>query len=147
MYVPQHIKIPDKVCIVYHGREPIKNAFDNDRIPIITFSDKILSPPTGTLCIVDNYFTGEYSISKILDTSSSFYANLYLTNILPSQNFKDKKFGADIKYWSLNEIFLSGVIKKGGVISGVEFVAVTYSGYSTLILKDGDLYKKIKGII
>lgn len=147
MYVPSRSEISDKVCVVeqkyYIGQ---KSNLSNNTPINVEFSSKIKTPPNNTIIIVDNIFTGPFTISAIKQKNSSFYALLIVENAVPS-NSLSPKLKVDIKYWALNEIFLEGVVKKNGKIdSGVEFVAVTYSPHSTMILKGGALYKKILGI-
>ena len=146
LYVPKNAKIPDKICVVYAGWDNKPNLSQKEPIRV-SFSSKVDNSPTKTITIVDNLFVGESTISKIWQPNNSdFYALLTIKDVLPSNNI-NPKLSIDIRHWALNEIFMAGIIKKGGKIkSGVKFVAVTYGGYSTMIIKGGPLYNKILDI-
>lgn len=146
MYVPPHCKIPDKICIVesntYNGSQIGKS---NDPIGV-SFSPNIASPPVGTIAIVDNLFKGPLRISEIYQGSATFYCTMEIENALPS-NTHNIIIESDIKYWSINEIIMSGLVGKNGLLpNGTGAVVVTYSSYYNIILKDGALYKKILGV-
>ncbi len=131
VYFPNGAIIPDKVCVV------------GGRWKRIVFSSKVQSPPSNTIAIVNNIFTGPFTLGEIRTVSSSFFSELTMKNVVPSNNL-DLEFYTDLRYWNLNELILSGLVQKGGILAPeTEFVAVTYSCHSTVVLKDGELYKAI----
>lgn len=137
--VPNAAKIPDKVCIVSY--DDLSCSVQN-----VMFTNDIINPPYGTLIIKDNIFTGPFYITKILQFGANkFYVNLTIENALPST--ENIKLVTKLRHWTLNEILMQGLICKGGKLeNSVEMVAVTYNQYSTMILKDGEIYNKIMEI-
>lgn len=138
IYAPTRAKILDKVCIV-KGKY---NYGEDEFIVMVEFSAKIATPPPKTIAIVANEFTGPFTTSTIKQSNSSFYSWLTVENAIKSD--LNPKLKVDLKHWALNEFFMEGLVKKGGKITdGTKLVAVTYGQYSTLILKDGEIYRKI----
>jgi len=143
MWTPNGAKIPDLVCVISENFYGNKITPENNKPLRVRFSHKIQTPPSSTIAVVKNSFKGPFKVDQIRQSNSSFFAWLLVENAIPSKDITIV-LEADLKYWALNELFLSGLIEKGGKITdGTEFVAVTYSCHSTLILKDGDIYNKI----
>jgi hypothetical protein len=133
-YFPKNAVIPNKVCIV--GGQMADGLYG------ICFNPKVRTPPCNTIAIIKNLLSGSFKISELSSNSHSFYSSLHMKDVLPSGLI----LKTDIQYWSLNEIIMSGFLEKGGKVKdGIEFVAVTYSGHSTVILKDGQIYNAIMG--
>jgi hypothetical protein len=135
VYYPPKTFIPEKICVVRSSNNGIK------------FSSEISCPPLDTVCIIDNIFSGPFSISGIKQTNSGvFYADLKIDNAVNCIATGVEHSFAELRHWSLNELILEGLVGKGGNIEdGTQFVAVTYSGqYSTMIIKGGAIYREIK---
>lgn len=138
VYAPNKSKIPDKVCIVV-----VPSLYDTDKSFItVEFSAKITSPPVKTIAIVTNEFSGPFVTSEIRQSNTNFYSWLTVENAIKSD--LNPKLKVDLRHWALNELVMEGLIQKGGKIpSDIKFVAVTYGQHSTMVLKDGPIYKKI----
>lgn len=132
IYFPKNAIIPAKVCIV--GGRLVDGSYS------VYFNRKIRTPPNGTIAIVNNILSGSFNISEIFSSSNSFYTSLHMRHVLPS----NLELMTYMQSWSLNELIMSGLLEEDGRIrEGTEFVAVTYSGHSTVILKDGKIYNAI----
>jgi len=145
VWVPKGAKILDKICVIskeYYNNYKLIPGNDPHNI---TFSPKINERIIGALAVVDNIFSGPFKIGKISAYSASFYASLYMENVI-SSSIK-VTFRTLLKYWEINEIIQSGVVGAGGNLdSNAEFVIVTYGGHFSPIIKGAPIYNKIMGI-
>jgi len=145
VWVPNGAQIADKICVVseyYYGRSHKPQTGEPHNVK---FSHNIQNPPSDTIAVINNNLRGPFVVEEIRQHKSNFYTYLLIENAIPSNNM-EIILKTDLKYWSLNELFLSGLIEKGGKIKeGTEFVVVTYSCHSTVIIKGGELYNKILG--
>jgi len=136
MYVPAGVIVPDKVCVKnkYGWKRSQKNY--------VTFSSKVNDPPRGTIVVMNNIIKAPLVMAPIA-SGSNFYTLFDITHALPFQAI-DEIMIAQMNYWALNDLIMSGCVGKSGVLDNeAELVVVTYGSNSTLLLKDGEIYKKI----
>jgi len=142
IYVPKRSKIPSKVCVVDSGHIYGTNTFNGQKIISIKFSKESINLPNKTIAIVMNEFSGPFTMGIIKKCTSNFYSNLIIENAIKSDLNPALKI--ELRYWAINEIIMNGLVEKDGKLSnGIKLVAVIYGQYSTMVLKDGEIYNKI----
>lgn len=142
MYVPYRAAIPLKVGIVTSRKCFVRLITPQD-VRFIPTTRNVKD--TDVVFVVDNLFKGPFELLPIKGNSSrGFSADILIENAFPTSQVK-RNAKCSIPDWALNELIFGGYVKKDGYISSeVEMCAITYGvAHSTLILKDGEIYKQI----
>jgi len=135
---PLNLIIPTKICVTQGNNRA--RIIDGVEYYISSISAKTDNPPLNTIQIVDNK-KFRCQINGIMESSSSYYSTAYIKDVLAIKGHEH--IAVDVKYWALNDMIVNGLVGKYGYIHS-EVTFVTYSGHSSIIALDGNIYKKLK---